>query len=144
MVSSPDYRSCVVSALTCTVTGLTNGTAYTFTVEARNDQGWGPVSQASAAVTPQAPSVTISAQTTGGLVELAGVTTSIAPGSVVTVWWRFGEQVEFAPSTTVVRVDEVGSFAWQRRVNPAKQIEVYATTADVKSNTVVLPGKRSR
>jgi len=38
--------------LTCTITGLTNGTSYTFTARAVNAAGSSPVSAASAAVTP--------------------------------------------------------------------------------------------
>ena len=40
------------SATSATVTGLTTGTAYTFTVTATNGIGTGPASQASSAVTP--------------------------------------------------------------------------------------------
>jgi len=44
-----------VGALVCTVTSLTNGTPYTFTVSATNVVGTGPASVASAPVTPTAP-----------------------------------------------------------------------------------------
>lgn len=45
--------TCVSSP--CTVTGLTNGTAYTFTVTATNGVGTGTASAASNSVTPKAP-----------------------------------------------------------------------------------------
>ena len=49
-------QTCTTTALSCTVAGLTNGTAYTFTAVATNARGNSAPSVASAAVTPSAPS----------------------------------------------------------------------------------------
>lgn len=46
--------SVAAPATSCTVTGLVNGTPYTFTVRAQHPNGLGPVSLTSAAVTPTA------------------------------------------------------------------------------------------
>ena len=56
VVASPGGASVTVSAVTpaATITGLTNGAPYTFTVTATNGAGPGPASAASAAVTPLA------------------------------------------------------------------------------------------
>jgi FtsP/CotA-like multicopper oxidase with cupredoxin domain len=54
-------------ALTCIVTGLTNGTSYTFTVTATNVIGTGPASAASPSVVPMsAPGMPTSPSATGG------------------------------------------------------------------------------
>ena len=56
VASSPDGRTCSTNdadTLTCVVTGLTNGTAYTFTVTATNDAGTSAPSSASNSVTPE-------------------------------------------------------------------------------------------
>jgi hypothetical protein len=50
----PGGFTCTSAGTTCTVTGLTNGTPYTFTVTATNSVGVGPSSIASAAITPKA------------------------------------------------------------------------------------------
>jgi P pilus assembly chaperone PapD/5-hydroxyisourate hydrolase-like protein (transthyretin family) len=67
------------TARTATATGLTNGTAYTFTVTAANPDGTSPPSDPSAPVTPALPAsttLTLTAAPTsvlaGGAVQLAG------------------------------------------------------------------------
>jgi len=52
VTAAPGGATCTTTSLTCTVAGLTNGTAFTFTVKATNVAGDSPASTASAPVTP--------------------------------------------------------------------------------------------
>ena len=61
VTSSPDGRTCATAgALSCTVTGLTPGTPYTFTVRATNGDGTGPPSDASNTVVVPVTAGTVS------------------------------------------------------------------------------------
>ena len=52
VTASPGGATATCTSSPCTVTGLTNGTAYTFTVQAINVAGTGPASAPSSPVTP--------------------------------------------------------------------------------------------
>ena len=76
VTSTPGGFTCTTAGtLSCTVSGLTNGTSYTFKVTATNSLGTGPASAASGAVIP----ATVPGAPTG----VAG---TVADGSVALTW----------------------------------------------------------
>ena len=146
-VVSPGGQSCLVNVpeLTCTVTGLTNGTAYTATVRALNGAGWGPYSAASATFTPQlpvTPSITI-AGTRGEVrgkpgVVVTGTTTDFGIGAILRPWTRFPGQTSYAQGAATILVDLQGGFTWGRRTGKTIYISVRSEDGTVVSNRLIL------
>jgi hypothetical protein len=144
--SGPGGANCLVTAPTtsCTITGLSNGRAYSFEVRALNGAGWGSWSGASSPVTPT-PSATKSILITGSRasvkdrpgVKATGTTVGLA-GTIVQARVHVAGEVDcFDGAVRTVAPD--GSFAWQRKTG--KKVYVYfRSLADpgVRSNRVVI------
>jgi hypothetical protein len=118
------------------VTGLTNGTAYTFTVAAINSVGTGAASAASAAVTPTAPLVLPGAPTIGAVkggnrtatvnwTAPAQTGTSPISGYTVTVYSGTG--------TTVVKTVNAGAAARSIAVTGLTNGTAYTFTVAAKN-----------
>ena len=137
--STPGGRTCLASALTCEISGLVNGTTYTFSVQALTGAGWGPSSEPSNAVTPvesPVPTIAIEGKRTHRVVSVTGRTTGFGMGALVTPWLKRGAGQPFEQGKDVL-VNERGGFTWSRRVG-APVVWVYFTSDDVRSNELKL------
>ena len=146
--SAPGGHVCLVAApaLTCTITGLTNGLSYTIEARALTGAGWSGWSQPSTAVTPK-PVEVASIVITGSRTEVrgrsgivvTGATTGFGLGAMVRPWVRLPGQTTFTQGRASILVDESGGFTWQRRMG--KKVTVYVETPDgsVRSNRITIP-----
>jgi len=144
--SSPDGRTCLVAApaLTCEVTGLANGAAYTFTVKALTGAGWSPASDRSNAVVPRPsadPSIVITGTREGKRIEVSGSTTGFGMGAILNPWVKLAGQSAYLRGAAQVLVSMDGTFEWSRR--SGKKASIYMQTPDgaVRSNTVVIAAR---
>ena len=95
VTSSPSVTApagCTNTASTsCTFTGLSNGTAYTFTVTATNSAGTSVASSSSSAVTPQgSTSVSITSSSTGTYGESQNIVATTSGASSGTAEFKVG------------------------------------------------------
>lgn len=152
-VVSPGGQACLVTAptLTCTISGLTNGTTYTATVRALNGAGWSPNSAPSAAFTPQAPpppptpTITISG-TRGDVngrpgVTVDGTTADLDMGAVLRPWVRFPGQPAYTQGTSRILVSQDGTFTWQRRTGKRIYIIIKTENGSLSSNRLVIQAR---
>ena len=142
VTASTGGATCVVGVptRTCTLTGLTNGTTYTFTVEALNGADWGRPgvsNEATPGGTGQ-PSIRIEGTYGDARVNIIGVTLDLEPGVIVTPMVRLEGQSTFTAGTGVRTLSTDGSFTWTRRVNGGRAVEVYFTGGGVESNRLTL------
>jgi len=130
--------SAPASALTCEVTGLTNGTANTFTVKALIVAGWSVASHPSNAVTPTPvarQAIVISESRDGKRIEVSGSTTGMGMGGLVTPWSSPSLGAFTAGRAVELSMD--GTFEWSRRAGRTMVWRVYFTADEVRSNTVI-------
>jgi hypothetical protein len=130
VIASPGGRQCITTALTCTITGLTNGTAYGFTVSALTGAGWGESSGSSAPVIPRATVIVVVGARDGRTISIEGTSSW---GTEAVPWVRKAGE---SAVQGVARPIEMGRFTWQRRAN--SPVTVYFTVGSARSNSLTL------
>lgn len=145
VTSSPEGVTCISTVTECVLTGLTNGTSYTFVVRALTGAGWGAYSVASNAVVPRGDdpppatkSILITGSREGRVVTVVGQSTGLIEASV-TPFVRLRGATTFTQGVGTRPVDEGGAFTWQR--STGKRLSIYFTGSGAKSNTVTIEGR---
>jgi len=134
------------------ITGLTDGTSYTFTVKALNTAGPGPDSDPSNAVTPQSPQAinfanpgtqnfgtapTLTASSTSNL----QVTFTSSSTAVCTI--TSGGALTFITSgTCIINADQAGNGAYLPAATVTQQFQVSAVVPGAPTNVSAIAGDR--
>ncbi len=153
VTAQPSGKTCEplsMAVLACVVDGLTNNTAYTFTVTATNDEGTGRPSARTPAVTPR-PDRPESILITGkrgtqpdnqNRVFVMGIAPTLT-GVVVTPMVKLPGQSSYVAGVGTRTVSPSGDFDWSRRTG--KKVYVYFMAADGnRSNMVTIPARSRR
>lgn len=144
-VAQTGGASCLAAApaTSCVVGGLTNGESYTFTVEALNGAGWGPMSDQSSPITPNSTTVTLvlnkGTRVSDGRndrIRTTGSSVNIPAGVRLTPYIRYSGQTEFRQGKATIIVQSDGSFRWTRLIRKNRGVTAYVSWESVNSNRV--------
>jgi hypothetical protein len=142
VTSLPSGLTCIASSTSCAVTGLTNGTAYSFTVKALSGAGWSPASAPSPPVTPRAASkssITILGTRDGRRISILGISIGLNPLARLHPWIRVSGQANFTRGSAIIPVGADGSFEWSRRSSKRTFVYVATLKGETRSNAVLIP-----
>ena len=138
--------------MACDVTGLSNGTTYTFRVQALNNVGWGDFTAPSNAVIPTAPepepvTITLTAgqRVKEGRRDRVTATGSVSgrpPGSRLVPFVRVGASGDFSQGLAPIALSADGTFRWSRSVGRGKAVSLYVEAGGQRSETVSWPPLR--
>ncbi len=153
VTAQPGGRTCEplsMAVLACVVDGLTNDSAYTFTVTATNGEGTSRPSAKTPEVTPRPdrPDAILITGKRGATtsndnrVFVVGVAPSLT-GVVVTPRVKLPGQPQYVAGSGTRTISPSGDFDWSRRTG--KKVYVYFTTEDgIRSNMVTIPERARR
>lgn len=146
VTSSPSGGMCLTTTLACEITGLRNGTDYTFTVRALTGAGWSPWSQPSSVLIPHAP-ITPTILITGSRGEVrgkpgvvvTGTSSGLGMGAILVPWVRVDDAASFTEGSARILVDTSGEFTWQRRGHATLEVQMRTPSGESSSNILTIP-----